>query len=157
VDVEDVAKGHILAAEKGEVGERYVLGNANLSMKDFMGLVAGAGGVKVPRLKLPPSAVVAMAYFYVLKAAITRKAPVVTPSMARILPRCMYFDTSKAVAALGFPQTPIGRTVDKAVEWFRDNGYAKPAKKAVLLREADFSSESRLEGGHRPSSSPLPG
>jgi dihydroflavonol-4-reductase len=125
VDVEDVARGHILAAQKGRIGERYILGNANLSMLDLYRLVADVGRIEPPRLKFPYAAVMATSYLYGLIASITRRPPIVTPASARLTRMYGYFDSSKAVSELGMPQTPIRTTVEKAVGWFTDNGYVK--------------------------------
>lgn len=124
-DVEDVARGHILAAQKGRVGEKYILGNANLSTKDFLFLVADVAGVPPPKLRFPYVGVLATSYLYLLIAGITKKPPPVTPAMARFNKDYMYFDSSKAVKELGLPQTPIRTTMQKAVNWFRENGYVK--------------------------------
>jgi len=125
VDVEDVARGHILAAQKGRIGERYILGNENLSLKDFFILIGQVSGIAPPRFKVPYSAALAMAYMYQLGANITRKPPVITPAGVRMAIKYTYYDVSKAVNELGFPQTPIKTTVEKAVNWFRENGYVK--------------------------------
>jgi len=125
VDVEDVARGHILAAAKGKVGQKYVLGNANMSILEFYALVGEVAGVKPPSLKFPYLAVLATAYLYLLIAGITKKPPPITPALARITRLYMYFDSTKAAKELGFQQTPIRTTVEKAVNWFRENGYVK--------------------------------
>jgi dihydroflavonol-4-reductase len=125
VDVEDVARGHILAAQKGRIGERYILGNENLTLKDFFTLIGEVSGVQPPRLKLPYSAALAVAYMYKFGSKITRKPPVLTPAGVRMASQYTYYDVSKAVNELGFPQTPIKTTVEKAVNWFKENGYVK--------------------------------
>jgi dihydroflavonol-4-reductase len=125
VDVEDVARGHILAAAKGRVGEKYILGNANLSVLEFYNLIADVAGMQPPKLKFPYPAVIATSYLYLLIASVTRKPPPVTPAFARAGRMYMYYDSTKAVKELGFPQTPIRTTVEKAVNWFRENGYVK--------------------------------
>jgi len=125
VDVEDVARGHILAAQKGRIGERYILGNENLTLKDFFTLIGEVSGVKPPRFKLPYSVALAMAYIYKFGSNITHKPPVITPAGVRMASKYTYYDVSKAVNELGFPQTPIKTTVEKAVNWFKENGYVK--------------------------------
>ena len=127
VDVEDVARGHILAAQKGKVGEKYILGNANMSLLEFFTLVGDVAGVQPPKLKLPYPAVLVTAYLYQIMASITNRPPAMTPALARVTRTHMYFDSSKAVKELGFTQTPIRTTVEKAVKWFRENGYVKAA------------------------------
>jgi dihydroflavonol-4-reductase len=125
VDVEDVARGHILAASKGRVGERYILGNENMSMRDYLGLVAEVSGVKPPKFKIPYPVAIAMAYMYQFVANITRKPPLMTAPVLRMGSKYAYYDSSKAVNELGFTQTPIKTTIEKAVNWFRENGYVK--------------------------------
>ena len=127
VDVEDVARGHILAAQKGKVGERYILGNENLPWKEYFRLVADIGGVEPPKFKMPYSLAIGLGYVYKFIANITGKPPLMTPSMARAGSGYFYYDVSKAVNELGFPQTPIRTTIEKAVNWFRENGYVKAA------------------------------
>ena len=125
VDVEDVARGHILAAQKGRAGEKYVLGNANMSILEFYKLVSDVVGMQPPKLKFPYPAVLATAYLYQLIASITKRPPVASPPIVRVTSRYAYFDSSKAVNELGMPQTPIRTTVEKAVNWFKENGYVK--------------------------------
>ena len=125
VDVEDVARGHVLAADKGKVGEKYVLGNANMSLLEFYKLVSDVAGMQPPKLKFPYPAVLVTSYLYQLIATITKRPPPVTPAAARVVRMYAYFDSSKAIRELGFPQTPIRITVEKAVNWFRENGYVK--------------------------------
>ncbi len=127
VDVEDVARGHILAAHKGRIGERYILGNENMSVRDYFGLIGEVSGVEPPKLKIPYSVAIAMGYMYQFVASITRKPPLITAPGVRIGSKYMAFDSSKAVNELGFPQTPIRTTIEKAVNWFRENGYVKAA------------------------------
>ncbi len=123
IDVEDVARGHILAAKKGRVGERYLLGNRNITVHDYLWLIADIAGVKPPAFKLPYRLALAFGYAFELGAFITKKAPVVTASEVRIGKMTEWYDCSKAVNELGLPQTPIDMTVRKALNWFRENGY----------------------------------
>lgn len=127
IDVEDVARGHILAAQKGRIGERYILGNKNLSVVDYFKLIEEVSGVKAPKFKIPYPIAIIMGYVYQLIASITKKPPVITASMMRIASKYAYFDVSKAVNELGLPQTPIRTTIEKAINWFRENGYVKGA------------------------------
>ena len=123
IDVEDVARGHILAAKKGRVGERYLFGNRNITVHDYLQLVAEIAGVKPPSLKLPFSIALAMGYIFELGASITKKPPMVTASEVRIAKMTEWYDCSKAVNELGLPQTPIEVTIRKALNWFEENGY----------------------------------
>ena len=123
IDVEDVAQGHILAAKKGRVGERYLLGNENITVSDYFKLIADIAGVKPPTFKIPYSLAVALGYVFELGASITKTPPVVTASEVRIGRKQEFYDCSKAVKELGLPQTPTHVAVDKAIAWFRENGY----------------------------------
>jgi dihydroflavonol-4-reductase len=128
VDVEDVARGHILAAQKGRLGERYILGNTNISFKDFCDLVAEVGGIEAPQRKFSRSTAITMAYLARVVSAINHKPPFIQLAMAKAVGRNAFFDCSRAVKVLGMPQTPLRKTVEKAVKWFRDNGYVTASK-----------------------------
>lgn len=125
IDVEDVARGHILAAQKGRVGERYLLGNNNITVYDYLKLIADTAGVRPPALKLPYQLALALGYLFELGAFITRKPPIITASEVRIGKMTEWYDCSTAVNELGLPQTPIDVTIGKALNWFKDNGYIK--------------------------------
>jgi len=125
IDVEDVARGHLLAAERGRIGERYILGNENVTVGDFFRLVAKIAGSKPPRLKLPYGIALLLGYVFEIQARITKKPPVVSVSQVRLGNMGEHFDNSKAVNELGLPLTPIARTVENTIDWFRENGYIK--------------------------------
>ena len=125
VDVEDVARGHILAAQKGRIGERYILGNENLPVAHYFRSIGEISGVEPPKRKIPYSVAIMLGYGYQFVANITKKPPVLTAPMVREGSKYAYFDSSKAVNELGFPQTPVKVAVEKAVNWFRENGYVK--------------------------------
>jgi len=125
IDVEDVARGHILAAKKGRVGERYLFGNENLTVSDYFRLIADVAGVQAPRIKIPYQLAVALGYIFELGSFLTKKPPVVTASEVRIGKSQEWYDCSKAVKELGLPQTPIRQSIEKALNWFKENGYIK--------------------------------
>lgn len=125
IDVEDVAKGHILAAKKGRVGERYLFGNRNITVQDYLFLIARIAGVKPPSLKLPYLVALTLGHLFEFASSITQKPPMVTASEVRIGRMREWYDCSKAVNELGLPQTPIEETIQKALNWFRENGYLK--------------------------------
>ncbi len=125
VDVEDVANGHLLAAEKGRLGERYILGHANVTLLELFQLLEQVSGVKAPRLRIPYSVAYLSACVSELVArTITHKPPFATLAGVKLSRKRMFFDSSKAVRELGFPQTPVVEACRKAVRWFRDHGYA---------------------------------
>ncbi|MBP7736473.1 MAG: NAD-dependent epimerase/dehydratase family protein [Spirochaetes bacterium] len=125
IDVEDVARGHILAAKKGRIGERYLFGNQNMTVSEYFSLIAEVAGVRPPRIKIPYHAAVAMGYLFEAAAYFTKKPPVVTASEVRIGKLQEWYDCSKAVKELGLPQTPVRQAIEKALHWFTENGYIK--------------------------------
>ncbi len=125
VDVEDVAAGHLLAAERGRVGERYILGGENLTLKQVLDILAEVSGHPPVRIRIPHAVALAWAYVDVALARLNpHHIPTATPDTARLSRMYEYFDSSKAVRALGLPQTPAREALRKAVEWYRTNGYA---------------------------------
>jgi len=125
VDVEDVAIGHLLAAERGRVGERYILGGENLTLKQVLDILAEVSGRPPVRIRIPHTVALAWAYVDVALARLNpRHIPSATPETARLSRLHEYFDSSKAVRELGLPQTPAREALRKAVEWYRANGYA---------------------------------
>lgn len=123
IDVEDVARGHILAAKKGRVGERYLFGNKNITVSNYFKLIADIAGVKPPTIKIPYHLALGLGYVFEFGAFITKKPPVVTASEVRIGKMKEWYDCSKAVNELGLPQTSIHMTIKKALNWFSENGY----------------------------------
>lgn len=125
VDVEDVAAGHILAAERGRVGEMYILGGENLSLKQVLDLLAEISGCPRVRLRIPHWVAMAWAYLDVSAARLSSShTPTATPEKVRLSRRSEYFDPSKARRELGLPQTPPREALSRAVEWYRAHGYA---------------------------------
>jgi len=125
IDVEDVARGQILAAQKGRIGERYLFGNENLFVGDFFNLIAEIAGVKPPKRKIPYKVALFLGYLFQVGARITKNPPIVSVSQVRLGKMGEHFDCSKAVNELGLKQTPIKKTIEKAINWFRENGYIK--------------------------------
>lgn len=123
IDVEDVARGHLLAAEKGKIGERYLLGNENVTVGDFFKLVAEIAGVKSPKLRLSYPVALSLGYLFELGARITRKPPVVSVSQVKIGNMGEHFNNAKAVNELGLELTPLRETIENTINWFREKGY----------------------------------
>jgi dihydroflavonol-4-reductase len=127
VHVRDVAIGHILAAERGRLGERYILGHAegNWTMKQALDVLAELSSVAAPRWRVNyPLAWVGASVNEVLARFTGRppRAPIAGVRMARYK---MFFDPSKSIRELGLPQTPPRVAMADAVEWFRSNGYVR--------------------------------
>ena len=126
VDVEDVAEGHLLAAEEGHVGERYILGGENMTMKQMLELLSQITGLPAPRLRLPYYPILALSYLNTGYCSLfPRCVPRMTPATIRMSRHYMFFDPTKAVRELGLPQTPAKEALRKAVDWFTAQGYVK--------------------------------
>jgi dihydroflavonol-4-reductase len=123
VDVEDVAVAHIAAMDKGRPGEKYVLGNANLSIKEYFRLIAQVGGSRAPAMRIPLPLAVATAYLYEGMAAVTHKPPLTTSGWVKVGSHYSFWDCSKAIRELGLPQTPVRQSLQSAIAWFREKGY----------------------------------
>lgn len=125
IDVEDVAAGHLLAAQRGEAGQRYILGGENLSLKQILDLLAEISGRRQVRLHIPHRVAQCWAYVDVTIARLNpRRIPAATPDKVRLSRRYEFFDPGRAVRELGLPQTPARVALRKAVEWYRSHGYA---------------------------------
>ncbi|HTE55332.1 MAG TPA: hopanoid-associated sugar epimerase [Kofleriaceae bacterium] len=124
VNVEDVAEAHILAEERGRVGERYILGDHNVSYKQFFDAVAEVAGLKPITRKLPTSVFLGVAWMMEKAAEVRGKAPMLTYKSARYASRNLWFDTRKAHEELGMPTTPLAESIEQSVRWFRDHGQA---------------------------------
>ena len=125
IDVNDCAMGHLLAEEKGHVGERYILGNDNVSLKDFIGLVSKVAGTPTPRLPLPKTVSAGIALSMELWADhISHEEPRATFRSIRYAQRNAFFSNAKAKRELGLPSRPLEESVRRAVEWFRAQGMA---------------------------------
>ena len=125
VDVDDVAIGHLRAMERGRIGERYILGGRNLSLREVFDILAGLTGVKAPRLKLPWQAILPLAHANRWIADyVTHRPPRIPLEGVRMAKYRMHYDCSKALRELDLPQTPVETALEKAVRWFRDHKYA---------------------------------
>ncbi len=124
VNVEDVAEGHILAEERGRVGERYILGEHNVTYKQFFDAVTEVAGMKPIGRKLPTPVFLGVAWAMEQAGQLRGRAPMITYKSARYASRNLWFDTRKAHDELGMPRTPLRQSIEQAVRWFRDHGKA---------------------------------
>lgn len=127
VHVRDVAIGHILAAEKGRVGERYILGSTegNWTMKEVFAVLQELTGVPAPKWQIPYGVAWLAAVVDETKSKFTGKPPKAPLGGVRMARYKMYFNPAKAIRELGLPQTPPRQALADAVEWFRANGYVR--------------------------------
>ena len=133
VHVRDVARGHILAAERGRVGQKYVLGHRNMSLIEIFRALAGLTGLGAPRFRVPYGVAWMAALCMEGAARVTGATPRVPLNAVRMARKRMYFSAEKAVRELGLPQTPAEDALRDAVAWFVERGYAP---KPVGLRAA---------------------
>lgn len=125
VPVEDCAKGHILAAKKGRIGEKYILGGEDLRLAGILAMLSTLSGVPAPRFCLPYLPILAGAYINEALAAITGKEPLIPLAGVQMAKKLMYFSSKKAKIELGFEATSAYKALERAVEWFTLNGYVK--------------------------------
>lgn len=123
IAVEDCARGHLLAEQRGVVGQKYILGNANLTLRDIFDLLQDISGLAAPKVRLPYTPILLAAYCNEGLSRITGREPLIPLAGVQMAAKFMYFDSSKAVRELGLPQMPIRDALARAVEWFRQNGY----------------------------------
>jgi dihydroflavonol-4-reductase len=123
IDVRDVAAGHLLAADRGRPGERYILGNRNMTLKSLFDALARITGIPTPRVRVPHWVPMAYAAVDTAISSLTHRPPRVPLDSVRMSRHTMYFDASKAVRELGLPQTPVEEALKRAVSWFTENGY----------------------------------
>jgi dihydroflavonol-4-reductase len=124
IAVEDCARGHVLAEQKGAVGRKYILGNANLTLQEIFGILEGITGLPAPRVRLPYTPILMAAYINEGLSKITGREPLIPLAGVQMAAKFMYFDPSRAVKELGLPRTPVREALQRAVEWFRQKGYA---------------------------------
>jgi len=127
-DVEDVARGHLLAAEHGRVGEKYILGGENLTLKEMLDRLARLSGLPAPRVRLP----YAVAFGFALGAeavsrVLTHRAPRASLTEVRMSRKHMFFDSSKARRELGYLPGPVDNALARAIEFFRRSGFVRAA------------------------------
>ncbi len=124
VHVDDIAEGHLLAFDKGKIGERYILGGENMPFKAILAAVAEAAGRRPPALKIPHGLVLPIAYAAEAWARLTGGGqPFVTIDGVRMARKKMYFSHAKAARELGYSPRPARQALADAVRWFKDHGY----------------------------------
>jgi dihydroflavonol-4-reductase len=122
VHVDDVAEGHVLALEKGRVGERYILGGENMLLKDILVLVSEVVHRRPPSICLPEALVWPAALLMEKLAGVTGIPPMMTRDHLKMARKKMFYSSAKAVAELGFQPRSARLAVEDAVAWFRTSG-----------------------------------
>ena len=121
--VDDIATGHLLAFDRGEIGRRYILGGENLSLQAILGMICEHTGRQPPRLRLPHNAVYPFAWLAEQWARISGKAPFATLDSVKMSKKFMYFSSTRAQQELGYNPRPARLAIADAVDWFRGNHY----------------------------------
>jgi len=123
VHVDDVAKGHLLAYEHGQFGERYILGGENMSLKELLNLIDQITGNNTKRVRLPQHLILPIAWFMELWAKISKQEPRATLDGVRMSKKFMYFSSEKAKNELNYKPRPAIQAIEDAITWFKENNY----------------------------------
>jgi dihydroflavonol-4-reductase len=125
VDVDEVARTHVAAVERGQPGERYILGGENLSLKQILDKMSAITGLPSPTMKVPHSVAMAFAFFdETFTGRLRGKEPRATVEAVRMGKKKMYASSAKAERDLGFRIVPVYAALRSAIDWFRVHGYA---------------------------------
>ena len=126
IDVRDVARGILLAGERGRPGERYILGNENITLKGMLDLLSEVTGLPAPRVKMPYAvAWLAVGIENLWSDRVLKRAPAHPFEGVKMARHRMFFDASKAVRELNLPQSSVREALRNAVDWFSSNGYVR--------------------------------
>jgi dihydroflavonol-4-reductase len=125
VHVDDVAEGHLLAMERGKVGEAYILGGEDVSLKQMLGVIAPLAGRRAPRVRLPRTPLFPLAFGAEAVARLTGREPFLTADALRMAKYRMFFSSAKATRELGYKARPYVKGLEDALVWFKRAGYVK--------------------------------
>jgi dihydroflavonol-4-reductase len=125
VHVDDVAQGHLLALDRGAIGERYILGGQDVELRDMLAVIAKLVGRKAPTVSLPRAALYPLAFAAEAVASATGKEPFLTADALRMARYKMFFTSAKAERSLGYRARPYAEALADAINWFKSAGYLK--------------------------------
>jgi dihydroflavonol-4-reductase len=135
VDVEDVAKGHLLAAQRGKVGARYILGGENLTLKQYLDRLSEIVGLPPVKTRMPYGLALGWSYVDVCLAKLIKGYnPRAVPEAVRVGRVHSYYDSAKAERELGYSPHPIDGALQQAVDWYRANGYAPSPNRSLFSK-----------------------
>lgn len=123
VHVDDVAAGHLLALERGQIGERYILGGENMPLREILTQICAIAGRTPPRIRIPHDAILPVAWMSECWARLSGTTPIATVDEIRMAKKYMYFSSNKAVEKLGYQPRPAREGIEAAINWFRENNY----------------------------------
>jgi len=136
VGVEECAAGHLLVAEKGKVGERYLLGAENMTLKQMLDTLSKITGLSAPRLKIPHGLALGVAYLETAFSRLLWREPQIPVEGVKIARHMMFVDCSRAQRELGFKPGPVSAALERAVRWYEANGYVVPGRAKRIRRAA---------------------
>jgi dihydroflavonol-4-reductase len=134
VGVEECAAGHLLAAEKGKIGERYLLGGENLTLKAMLDTLSAITGLPAPKLKIPHGFALGVAYANTIFSRLTGREPGIPVEGVKIARHMMFVDCSRAQRELGFKAGPVSAALERAVRWYEANGYIAAGRVRKMAR-----------------------
>ena len=134
VGAEECAAGHILVAEKGITGERYLLGGENLTLKAMLDMLAEMTGLPAPTLKIPHGVALGVAYAETAFSRLIGREPQIPVEGVKIAQHMMFVDASRAVRELGFQAGSVSAALERAVRWYEANAYIAPRRAKKILR-----------------------
>jgi dihydroflavonol-4-reductase len=136
VGVEECAAGHLLVAEHGKIGERYLLGGENLSLKQLLDTLAEITGLPAPKLKIPHGLALSAAYMDTAFSRLIGREPQIPVEGVKIAQHVMFVDCSRAQRELGFQAGPVKAALERAVRWYEANGYIAKGRAKRMARAA---------------------
>jgi dihydroflavonol-4-reductase len=128
VGVEECAAGHLLVAERGKVGERYLLGAENLTLKEMLDTLAKITSLPAPGMKIPHGVALGVAYVESTLSRLVGREPQIPVEGVKIAQHKMFVDCSRAQKELGFQPGSVAAALERAVRWYHTNGYVKPRR-----------------------------
>jgi dihydroflavonol-4-reductase len=123
VHVDDVAEGHLLAFERGKIGEKYILGGENLSLLELLTIIAEETGGRPPLFRMPHALTLPIGYLAEAWCRTFGGEPIATVDAARMARHCMYYSSDKAKRELGYAPRPAREAVRDSLKWFKEHGY----------------------------------
>ncbi len=134
VGVEECAAGHLLAAEKGKIGERYLLGGENLTLKEMLDVLAKITGLRAPNWKIPHALALGVAYANTAFSRLVGREPSIPVEGVKIARHMMFVDCARAQRELGFQAGPVAAALERAVRWYEANGYIAKSRAKRMAR-----------------------
>jgi len=136
VPVEDVAAGHLLAAERGQVGERYILGGQNMTLKEILDVLAAVTRRAAPRVRLPHAVALAAGYADQFVSRLLGREPQIPLEGVRMARHKMWVDCSKAKREFGFKTGGVEAALERAVRWYEQSGYLRSGARPAIPHAA---------------------